>query len=140
MYAKLMIYDEEGSKFRRENVELIDGKNHLPSSATHIFEAERITYRIMRIQGVKSHYRIVDELNPNCLFLSSVPLNLEIPEDPKNDDLIYNIIILTVFKKGEDSPTHFISARNSVLWLMNEEGKTIDKTNIRGVYTTNISR
>lgn len=137
MFAKMLIYDDEGSRFYREQVELVDGKNHLPAQETHIFEAEKVSYRHVRIKGLESHYRIMGELTPNCSFLTPAPFNFEDTKDPKNEDVLYTLLIVTVLKKGEQVPTHYCATGDVILWLMNEEGKTVDKTNIRGLYKYN---
>jgi hypothetical protein len=102
MYAKFVLYwkDSEG----------------MTPYSNVIIEGDKFKYRCLEIKSPdeiveKYHVADYDLLNGFC--------NKKEPEEPEE------IIFLKIFNKG--MVEHVVAGRNSSLFIMNNEGKTIDK-------------
>ena len=118
MYAKFIIY---GSECDHTNIELrgVSGKNGDSSGlvvpyCSQIFEGKRMSYKKFRVSGSDEYHKITSDIGSHFV-LSSM--------DTERD---FEFILLTLYE-DDGTPDNYISAADSVLYIMNDNGKTIDK-------------
>jgi len=135
MYAKLVIYDEKGYLYNGNGVSDSDGNTgcRVVPCEVKLFEGKRFTYRKIAVKGTNQFHKM--SLQLGCFgVLSSLPFGASIGNDKfvyddNNPDLEFEFILLSVYNgQGlDEAPVHYITAADSVLFVMNESGKTIDK-------------
>lgn len=118
MYAKFIIY---GSECDHHNTDLRGVSNKEGNSAelvvpycSQIFEGKRMSYRKFRVSGSDEYYKVTTNLGGH-----QVLSNMDIEKE-------FEFILLSIYE-CDGTPEHFISAADSVLYIMNDNGKTIDK-------------
>lgn len=118
MYAKFIIY---GSECDQHNIDLrgVSNKEGNKSELVvpyvcQIFEGRRMSYKKYRVSGEDEFFKIVKPM-----YCHSVLSNMDTTKE-------FEFIALTLY--GNDgTPEHYISAADSILYIMNDNGKTIDK-------------
>jgi len=125
MYAKFIIY---GSDCDQHNTELKGVSNKEGNSVELVvpyccqfFECKRMSYKKFRVSGSDEYYKIIAGMGGHCV-LSNMDIEKEL-----------EFILLTLYE-SDGTPDNYISAANSVLYIMNDSGKTIDKLSCRNDY------
>jgi len=125
MYAKFVVYDEGSVFYNAVGISDKEGTKAewVVPYDNQMIEAKRMSYRKIRVRNRSEYYEITSHLGCHVM-LSNVPFDVDGPE---NDDKSFEFILLSVYDGEEVPPANYISAADSVLFVMNENGKTIDK-------------
>lgn len=134
MYAKVVIYDEK-DRFHNDNGVSDNDGNPTPKVVPYtvqIFEGKRITYRKIAVKNAI-------EFNKISIGLSSYTLLTYIPVDMQSQEkeIPFEFILLSVYSNDNpllEVPEDFVISADSVVYIMNESGKTIDKVACRNVH------
>jgi len=126
MYAKFVIYDESNHAYNGIGVSSKDGNKSEKVVPCHmeIFEGGRIRYQKIATETFGDLAKITSGLGSYAL-LTDLP-GKQVDENSKMDG---EFILVSIYKSEshDESPTHYISAADTVLFIMNDNGKTIDR-------------
>lgn len=118
MYAKFLIYGDECDQ---HNIELRGVSNKEGNKAElvvpyvcHIFEGKRMSYKKYKVAGKDEYFSITKPLAIHCVLS-----NMDVTQE-------FEFIVLSIYD-NEGVPESYISAADTVLYIMNDNGKTIDK-------------
>jgi hypothetical protein len=118
MYAKFIIY---GSECDKHNIDLRGVSNKEGNKAElvvpytcQIFEGKRMSYKKYRVSGEEEFFKITKPMGGHCVLS-----NMDTTE-------AFEFIVLTLYAT-DGTPDNYISAADSILYIMNDSGKTIDK-------------
>ncbi|MBD3261943.1 MAG: hypothetical protein GF334_09835 [Candidatus Altiarchaeales archaeon] len=118
MYAKFLIYGDECDQ---HNIELRGVSNKEGNKAKlvvpyvcHVFEGKRMSYKKYSVSGKDEYYAITRPLTIHCV-LSDMDITQE-----------FEFIVLSIYAE-DGTPESYISAADAILYIMNDNGKTIDK-------------
>ena len=131
MYAKVIIYDEK-DRFHNENGVSDKDGNQVPKVVPYtvqIFEGKRITYRKIAVKNAVEFNNISSGLSSYTL-LTYIPVDMQLQEE----EIPFEFILLLVYSDDNpllEIPDSFVIAADSVVYIMNESGKTIDKVACR---------
>jgi len=122
MYAKFIIY---GNECDQHNIELRGVSNKEGNEAElvvpyvcQIFEGKRMSYKKYRVSGEDEFYKITKPMG-----VHHVLSNMDVTKE-------FEFILLTLYE-SDGTPEHYLSAADSILYIMNDNGKTIDKVACR---------
>ena len=141
MYAKFLIYDEKddyhqciGVSPESRGISTKSGdKISIIPYVEDIIEGRRFVYRKIRIKDHSELEKIFDKIYHE--YLNTVT-NMPRPpiDDQDNESQEFEIIILKVYYGIDDlseNIRYFMAAANTTLFIMNNDGKTIDKISYR---------
>lgn len=126
MYAKFVIYDEESVFYNELGISEKDGSTGPDMVVPYengMIEGKRMSYRKIRVRNRNEYYKIISHLGCHTM-LTGMPFDIEGQEDLNKP---FEFILLSVYEGAENPPESYITAADSVLFIMNDNGKTIDK-------------
>jgi hypothetical protein len=121
MFAKFVIYsgrDKPSVSDRRGNHSC-----RVVPYTNQILEGDRFEYEKIRLKSAKQYEELLDNRGSSHEILSYMP-DIDQAVNFNNGDG-FEIILLSAYKG--DSVKNYISTEDTVLFIMNENGKTIDK-------------
>lgn len=120
MFAKFVIYSskkETPISDKEGNTE-----NAVVPYSNQIFEGDRFEYEKICMHSVKDFEKFLDEYGPHDVagFFPDIDQAIK-----SNKEKGFEVILLTVH--CGDKIKNYISGENSILYVMNDKGSTIDK-------------